>query len=97
VRLLAGLPDDTRIHDLRHSLASDAIMDGVPLEVVGKMLGHKNYRTTQRYSHIADTALREAVNKTKPRPSSAPGRAETPRASSGCSEPLPVGPTPPGA
>jgi integrase len=64
VRLLAGLPDDTRIHDLRHSLASDAIMDGVPLEVVGKMLGHKNYRTTQRYSHIADTALREAVNKT---------------------------------
>jgi hypothetical protein len=39
-------------------------MDGVPLEVVGKMLGHKNYRTTQRYSHIADTALREAVNKT---------------------------------
>jgi integrase len=64
VRLLAGLPDDTRIHDLRHSLASDAIMDGVPLEVVGKMLGHKNYRTTQRYSHIADTALREAVNRT---------------------------------
>jgi len=29
VRHLAGLPDDTRIHDLRHSLASDAIMDGV--------------------------------------------------------------------
>jgi hypothetical protein len=28
------------------------------------MLGHKNYRTTQRYSHIADTALREAVNRT---------------------------------
>ena len=64
VRGLAGLPDDTRLHDLRHSLASDAIMDGVPLEVVGKILGHKNYRTTQRYSHIADAALREAVNKT---------------------------------
>ena len=28
------------------------------------MLGHKNYRTTQRYAHIADTALREAVNLT---------------------------------
>ena len=64
VRLLAGLPDDTRIHDLRHSLASDAIMDGVPLEVVGKMLGHKNYRTTQRYAHIADYVLRDAVNLT---------------------------------
>jgi len=28
------------------------------------MLGHKNYRTTQRYAHIADTALRDAVNLT---------------------------------
>ena len=37
---------------------------GVPLEVVGKMLGHKNYRTTQRYAHIADSALRDAVNLT---------------------------------
>ena len=62
-RRLAGLPD-VRLHDLRHSVASDAIMDGVPLEVVGKMLGHKNYRTTQRYAHIADYALRDAVNRT---------------------------------
>jgi hypothetical protein len=45
-------------------VASDAIMNGVPLEVVGKMLGHKNYRTTQRYAHIADSALRDAVNLT---------------------------------
>jgi len=63
VRKRAGIPD-VRLHDLRHSVASDAIMDGVPLEVVGKMLGHRNYRTTQRYAHIADTALREAVNRT---------------------------------
>jgi integrase len=55
---------DLRIHDLRHSVASDAIMQGVPLEVVGKMLGHRNYKTTQRYAHIADTALRDAVNLT---------------------------------
>ena len=39
-------------------------MNGVPLEIVGKMLGHRNYHTTQRYAHIADTALRDAVNKT---------------------------------
>jgi integrase len=63
VREMAGLPN-VRLHDLRHSVASDAIMNGVPLEVVGKMLGHKNYRTTQRYAHIADTALRDAVNLT---------------------------------
>jgi len=62
-RKLAGIPD-VRLHDLRHSVASDAIMNGVPLEVVGKMLGHKNYRTTQRYAHIADYALRDAVNRT---------------------------------
>ena len=62
-RKLAGLTD-VRLHDLRHSVASDAIMNGVPLEVVGKMLGHKNYRTTQRYSHIADYVLRDAVNLT---------------------------------
>lgn len=63
IRQLAGL-DDVRLHDLRHSVASDAIMNGVPLEVVGKMLGHRNYHTTQRYAHIADTVLRDAVNKT---------------------------------
>ncbi len=63
VRKNAGI-SDARLHDLRHSVASDAIMNGVPLEVVGKMLGHKNYRTTQRYAHIADTALRDAVNLT---------------------------------
>ena len=40
LRELAGMPD-LRIHDLRHSVASDAIMQGVPLEVVGKMLGHR--------------------------------------------------------
>ncbi|MET0429538.1 MAG: site-specific integrase [Microvirga sp.] len=63
LRALAGIPD-VRLHDLRHSVASDAIMNGVPLEVVGKMLGHRNYHTTQRYAHIADTALRDAVNLT---------------------------------
>jgi len=62
-RELAGIPD-VRLHDLRHSVASDAIMNGVPLEVVGKMLGHRNYHTTQRYAHIADNVLRDAVNMT---------------------------------
>jgi integrase len=62
VRQMAGIPD-VRLHDLRHSVASDAINERRPLEVVGKMLGHKNYRTTQRYAHIADTALRDAVGR----------------------------------
>ena len=39
-------------------------MNGVPLEIVGKMLRHRNYHTTQRYAHIADHVLRDAVNLT---------------------------------
>lgn len=60
IRKKAGLPD-VRLHDLRHSAASDAIMSGVPLQIVGKMLGHKNWQTTQRYAHIADHVVHDAV------------------------------------
>ncbi|MCA9695015.1 MAG: tyrosine-type recombinase/integrase [Myxococcales bacterium] len=60
LRRRAGL-DDVRIHDLRHSAASDAIMSGVPLAVVGKILGHATPRTTARYAHISDAALADAV------------------------------------
>ncbi|MEZ4379699.1 MAG: site-specific integrase [Nannocystaceae bacterium] len=59
-KTLGGL-DDVRLHDLRHSAASDALMSGVPLAVVGKILGHKNPSTTARYAHISDTVLSEAV------------------------------------
>jgi len=50
-----------RLHDLRHSFASDALMGGVPLAVVGKILGHKKPETTARYAHIADSVLHDAV------------------------------------
>ena len=50
-----------RLHDLRHSAASDALMKGVPLAVVGKILGHKKPGTTARYAHISDQLLRDAV------------------------------------
>ncbi len=54
---------DVRLHDLRHSMASDAIMAGVPLAVVGKILGHRRAETTARYAHIADSVLSDAVEK----------------------------------
>lgn len=60
IRAEAGI-EDVRLHDLRHSFASDAIMAGVPLQVVGKMLGHKATATTARYAHIADDVLHQAV------------------------------------
>jgi integrase len=50
------------IHDLRHTFASVLVNNGVGLEVIGKLVGHSNIRTTQRYSHLADKALKEATN-----------------------------------
>lgn len=50
-----------RLHDLRHSFASDALNAGAPLALVGAMLGHRSVRTTQRYAHVANEALQRAV------------------------------------
>jgi integrase len=66
IRALAGIPD-VRIHDLRHSFASDALMGGVPLAVIGKMLGHRQLSTTQRYAHLSDRVVREALDHTASR------------------------------
>ncbi len=60
IREHAGIAG-TRIHDLRHTLASKAINAGVPLQIVGSMLGHKCATTTARYAHIADDALKSGI------------------------------------
>lgn len=49
-----------RIHDLRHTFASFAASDGVSLLMIGKLLGHTVPRTTQRYAHLTEDALRRA-------------------------------------
>lgn len=54
--------EDVRIHDLRHTVASHMVMDGVPLAVIGKLLGHTQIQTTLRYAHLSDEAEREAAN-----------------------------------
>lgn len=56
----AGLPG-LRIHDLRHSAASFMINSGVDLFAVGKVLGHSDYKSTMRYSHLANDTLLAAV------------------------------------
>ncbi len=43
-----------RLHDICHSMASHAVMSGVPVPVVSRLLGHSNVRMTLRYAHIAD-------------------------------------------
>ena len=52
---------DFRIHDLRHSAASFMINSGVDLFAVGKVLGHADYKSTMRYSHLANETLLSAV------------------------------------
>ena len=55
--------DDVRLHDLRHSFASVGAGAGMGLQVVGKLLGHKDPKTTARYSHIADDPARAAADR----------------------------------
>jgi integrase len=50
-------------HDLRHSAASELINNQVDLYTVGRVLGHKDARSTARYSHLAVESLAAAVGK----------------------------------
>ncbi|MFC1499984.1 tyrosine-type recombinase/integrase [Candidatus Zixiibacteriota bacterium] len=52
-----------RFHDLRHTCASWLVMADVPMSKVAKILGHKELKTTQRYAHLADASLAEAVER----------------------------------
>lgn len=51
------------LHDLRHSAASELINAGVDLYTVGRVLGHKDSRSTQRYAHLAVDTLADAIGK----------------------------------
>lgn len=55
--------EHVRIHDLRHSAASEMVNAGVDLYTVGAVLGHKDPRSTKRYAHLATTTLADAVQK----------------------------------
>jgi len=56
----AGL-EGVRVHDLRHTYASHLVSGGHSLPLVGRLLGHTQAATTQRYAHIADDPLRRAT------------------------------------
>ena len=53
-----------RLHDLRHSFASFAVADGAALFLVGKVLGHRQTRTTEGYAHLADDPLQGVAERT---------------------------------
>jgi integrase len=63
VRKEAGLGKGARLYDLRHTFASVGAGGGLSLPIIGKLLGHSQSRTTQRYAHLADDPVREAAEK----------------------------------
>jgi integrase len=75
---------DVRIHDLRHTFASLLVSGGASLEMIGKLLGHSQTQTTQRYAHLMDSPLRAGVDAVasafRPRPKLVHDAAEDRRA-----------------
>ena len=56
----AGL-EGVRLHDLRHTYASFGAGGGLGLPIIGKLLGHTQASTTQRYAHLDNDPLRRAA------------------------------------
>ena len=48
---------------MRHRLASHAVMNGVPVPVVSRLLGHSNVRMTLRYAHLGDRDIEAAAER----------------------------------
>ena len=55
--------EDVRLHDLRHTYASHAVLSGVPLPVVSRLLGHRQPSMTLRYAHVGDRDTKAAAER----------------------------------
>ena len=70
IRAEAGLPG-LRLHDLRHSWASTAAMNGVDMVTIARLLGHALVETTERYVHLSDRSVTDAADRVSNRISAA--------------------------
>jgi len=62
LRKLAGIPDNVRIHDLRHSFLSLLARKGASLSMIQMIAGHADPRVTTRYIHLSQSTLSEVAN-----------------------------------
>ncbi|MDE0277826.1 MAG: site-specific integrase [Defluviicoccus sp.] len=92
IRDEAGLPG-LRLHDLRHSWASTAAMNGVDMVTIAKLLGHALVETTERYVHLSDRSVADAADRVSNRIGAAlAGRGEGGGRASGAALPAQDGP-----
>ncbi|WIY24567.1 tyrosine-type recombinase/integrase [Parasedimentitalea psychrophila] len=78
IREPAGIPD-VRIHDLRHTYSSNAVSSGMPIQMVGRLLGHTQIQTTMRYAHLANDPVNRAAEENAERLNALVGTPTTER------------------
>jgi len=61
VRKSAGLPDNVRFHDLRHTFGSYHAMHGTELQIIQQLMDHRDYRTTLKYARLSENVVNEAA------------------------------------